>query len=274
MATLITRVSDGAVLPTFLDTVLQPPAETFSIARNAAFFDGPDGETILLNADLSGNSFSIVFFSGDATGAEQQSLLAFFSRKGWYTLTDDELGVTDYEFIVVAIESGFTQITLTARARFNKIPTIARATISSQALPAGDSSAPVFVNFTNSAETAASIRLTLEAASNATWRPTAGSALSSESADPDSDSVGYLSFSTTRVSDTGVPVSWRGKTFVIDSFREVIDGYGLISPLSVRFWRVQPGETVTISLGAIASPIVGDLVAWSLKLEAIAFEED
>lgn len=270
MTVTVTRLQDGAVLTHSQDTFMVPTASVFGAEFEKTFYAGPNGESILLSSALQAKTFTFSWISGDQTGDDQTDILEFFSRGSWFSISDTDLGLVNFEFAVLAVEPSFERPGITCQARWGSEPTMIVTNLSTQSLAGGASSAPVEQSFTNNEQWDASIRLTLDAGVNAAWNPVVGGTITAVKTP---DTVGRVDFSVAKLSDrTGDPVSWRGVKFIIDSNREIVEGQGIISPINWQPFVVAPGETVTIKLTAMLTPLTSTVAPWSLKLDAVVIE--
>lgn len=273
MTIVIKRLMDGALLEHSDETFMRPTATVFGASFEKVFYPGPKGESILLSSAVNFKTFTFSWISGDQTGEDAKDIMEFFSYGEWFSITDTELGLVDFQFAVIDINPDFTEPGITCQARWGMEPKFKITNLSHQVKAAGSNSTAVDAAYTNTESEPASVRITVTADADASWNPLIGGQLELRSTDD--KLLGRVNFSFAKLSDrTSAPITWRGQRVIVDSDREVVEGEALISPVTWIPFVVEPGQAVKVKLTAIQAPFTSGLIPWTLDVDAVVIERN
>lgn len=263
MATTVKRLSDGALLPTFSSTAFQAGENLFAYSRIQTGVLGLLGEMIQLDSVLNQKQFTLTWISGDPTGSEQKTIQRFFRSGEMYEISDTDFGIETLWATVddVDLDNDWSNVNVNFTSQYGDFVNRTVTVLSNQSVAAGASSVAFSGTFTNNDHADAIIYLTLEASENTYWKAGTNIALNS------------LNFVIGAQDDYGsYNLTQRRKSVMISSQRAILGkGYYKYSPNP--FFRVRPGQTITVTLAAIPNPLVSTTLPWTLKLEAISTKQ-
>lgn len=268
-----TRESDGAVLDYShvlgsFDRIIG----VYDFSRASEFSYGEHAEAREIASYLEQKTFTIDLIMSDTTGVEQIYAMEYFKRGGKYLVTGPEFSLDTMGFYVVAIDtkimdSGPDVITMTCQAEFGDFVEETIVPINSQSLAAGAAYPGWVGNYWNQTSETQTIRFKLEKASAVTlW--------TSQTSTRILRTGQGLAITTGGFSSLGELQDRAGRRIIVDSYAEVIEGEAVISPMSAVFFKVKPGETVSLTVEPMTPPTAdaytADIYAHSIKLRSHA----
>lgn len=269
-----TRLEDNQTLQISENTVLLSAPGIYNTSKTREFSYGNFGKAINLSSSIDQKVFTLLFTSGDFTGTDQKTIDRFFNKSnGLYRLEADEtLGIEQIDFYVNGTEmeifEGNNSVIITCTAHYGDFVEELTSTIFTRTIEPGGNSLVISVPYTNNTGVPVSIRLTIEGDTVSTWTPDTPIALRRGANDTDPT----VSTRTGQSDENGTPVSFNSLRYSIDSWDEIIEGYGFINPGATSYWKIQPGQSTTIYVNAFAKPIV-ESKELHTKLEAVVLRQ-
>jgi hypothetical protein len=176
--------------------------------------------------------------------------------------------VTPIEFAVISIEPVFSgsknTLEIFCQSRYGDFINRTTQVLNSVTLAVGAGYAGYTGTLTNTSLIPMTVRLTIEAAGLVTWK--AGTAVQLNSG------TKLVKASIAQLRPNGITGTWTGRRFQLDSYDEVVSGYGYISSPSAEFWRLLPGETAAVAVPAFVNPITSSSTL-SVKVEAVTISQ-
>lgn len=270
--TLFTRMQDQRTLDTadLASTTLIDAEGIWDIKNTREYSSGPIGEAIPLSSSIAQKTFTLNFLIGDETGSDQRTVNRFFSKSGWYLMDDEDFQLDPIEFTVVAVDSAFfsgsSGLSVTCQAKYGDLVEVERTLIAETTL----SGTGEFYGFNelyfNETKSIAELVLTITASDLVIWQSGTEITMSN-------DIGGRLTARIGKTGPDGSLYATTGYQWVLNSFREIVEGEGVILPLSATFFKVQPGETTRVLVSRFGGLTNSDSTDISVKLEAVSVKQ-
>lgn len=275
MSEIFTNLETGEVLEFTEDTLLFSAPGIFDLKKTREYTAGKIGGAIPLSSTVSQKVFSLIFKSSDSEGIDQMKIKMFFGNSDkYFRIQADWLKDNYVDFTVVEaspIAFGNNEINITCQARFGDFVNENRILITERQIAASSSASwTTFTQtFANGFSTPAEIVLTLTTPETVTWKPNIAISMRKGSA-----STGLTINSLTGAYDqNGTLIAPIGNKYELNSYSGVESGNGIVVPGGTTYWRLEPGESASIYIGAFTRPISANGSTINAKLESISVQQ-
>lgn len=266
--TILTRLRDKVVID--LDdleaTYLVSPKGLYDITRNREYSGGAYGEQVPVSSSIAAKVFTLNFVSDDTSGESLLLLQRFFSEEGWYRIEDDEMLIDSTDFTVKDVDSDFysgsANISVTCNSKYGDLMDENRTVLFEQTYTNGGYFDGWAGRFINTDKVPAELVLSITSDRDSVWTPYTQITISRESGESVTAYVG-------KTWNDGSLQAWNGYEFVLNSYKEIQEGEGIILPMVSTFFKIQAGESVSVSVSAFPIPIVGYSDEVTVRFEGI-----
>lgn len=249
-----TRLKDGETLDfSQVKGSLDSIKGAYTFSRTAEFSHGEFGKSELLEEYINQRTFTIDLVFSDITGEDQQEALAFFSTGEKYLVNAPEFSIAEMKFYVISADADFFNstdiVSLTCQAEYGINVQEEKVEIYSASILAGASSPTISLPYVNSDPYPVTVLVEIETASyNALWKPVINISLKE-------NTLGGFIATSGAINQFGELQSWIGKKFSFNSFYEMQEGQGVISPLDAQFFKIPASRSGTLTIGSFLNPL-------------------
>lgn len=273
MDEVFTRLSDNAVLDFSNKTKLYSAPGVYGTTKTREFSYGVFGKAVNLSSTIDQKVFTLAFVSGDGTGTDIKKIERFFALSdGLFRVNANNTFGFTLDFYVNSTEAdvfeGNSTIVLTCTALYGDFVEEEIAEIYSGTIAAGGNFTQISRAYTNSFSESVSIRFSITAPSTVTFNQGIGVLIRKGT----SSTAPQVSTTTGDKDENGTRINFTGLRYAVDSWDEVVDGFGTVNPGSSTFFKVKPGESTTIVVPAFSKPITTN-VALTAKIEAVVLKQ-